>query len=162
MKTVLSILTIVLTVATASAQTGPNLSPSDYIEINHLYAKYAHYVDGSDPRLLSEVFTDDGEFIVGEQARRGSQQLKAMVSGPAKERPLAKHFTTNIIVTPSPDGARGTAYLLFANLQATPPAVTSGGIYDDVIVKTPGGWRFKRRVYTRQVVAPPSTEPNKR
>ena len=137
------------------------MSASDYIEINHLYAKYAHYVDGSDLRLLTEVFTDDGEFIVGGQARRGPQ-LKGMVAGPVQERPLAKHFTTNIIITPSPDGARGTAYLLFANLQATPPAITSGGIYEDVIVKTPAGWRIKQRVYTRQIVSAPSAEPNKR
>lgn len=34
---------------------------------------------------------------------------------------------------------------MILNPAATPPAITAAGIYDDTLVKTAEGWRFKKR-----------------
>jgi hypothetical protein len=52
-------------------------------------------------------------------------------------------------VTPTPEGAAGRAYVAIydpGKLGQSPDA-GHGGFYDDVYVKTPQGWRFKKRTY---------------
>ncbi len=43
------------------------------------------------------------------------------------------------------DGASGLAYVFLANVDSGKVDVARGGIYEDVLVKTQDGWRFKRR-----------------
>ena len=67
-----------------------------------------------------------------------------------------RHWTTNLILTPSAEGVRGTCYLMLLNFGENPSAATSAStsVYDDLIVKTPEGWRFKK-LTTRSGMAPP-------
>jgi hypothetical protein len=44
--------------------------------------------------------------------------------------------SANVVITPTAEGAKGTAYLL-----------PGDGYYEDVYVKTQAGWRFRSRVY---------------
>jgi hypothetical protein len=71
-----------------------------------------------------------------------------------KERPKIFHISTNVLIEPASEGAKGSSYVTLIDLQKT-PAVTGGGTYEDVIVKTKEGWRFKKRSYfAEQVPAP--------
>ena len=140
---------VLLPVIGATAETGA-LTLSDHVEIQQLYARYNHAWDSDDAKLLTSVYTPDGEFRVG------SNKMKAlgMIKGPVRTVPLVRHITTSILLNASPEGARGTAFLLLANLQATPPALAGGGFYEDVLVKTADGWRFKSRTFHSQAAPP--------
>ena len=53
-----------------------------------------------------------------------------------------RHITTDIVITPTAEGAKGACYLLLFNAKTAPATLTEAAIYDDTIVKTPAGWRF--------------------
>ena len=60
-----------------------------------------------------------------------------------------RHFTANLVVTPTPEGANGSCYLLLFNVRNNPATITETAIYQDTLVKTPQGWRFSKRVVWR-------------
>src|SRR5262245_1422690 len=136
---------LVLPAAMAAGQSGA-LSTADQLEIQQLYARYTYAFDSNDSKILATVFVPDGDFFLG------GNKMKAMgmIKGPAKARPEVHHVTTSIVFNASPEGARGSAYVTLVDLAKTPPAITGGGFYEDVIVKTPEGWRFKSRSYYPQ------------
>ena len=136
----------------------PTLSGTDYGEINALYARYAYAFDSSDADMFASVFTPDGEFVTGTRTITGGTALKAMASGrgPKRERPKIFHLTLNVLITPTAAGASGAAYVVTVDL-AKNPAISGGGVYEDVIVKTPEGWKFKKRTFFPEA-RPPSTQ----
>ena len=146
-----------VTVSTGAAGS-PTLSGTDYGEINALYARYAYAFDSSDAEMFASVFTADGEFITGTRTTAGVAALKAMASGrgPKKERPKIFHLTMNVLITPTAVGASGSAYVVTVDL-AKNPAISGGGVYEDVIVKTAEGWKFKKRTFFPEA-RPPSTQ----
>ena len=52
-----------------------------------------------------------------------------------------RHYTTNILIEPTAEGAMGAVYVF-------DPSSGRTGIYDDQLVKTPEGWRFEKRAAT--------------
>ena len=129
----------------ARQETG--LSGTDYAEIHRLYAEYAYAFDSGNAEMYAAVFTPDGEFATTMGDLKGRTEIAALVEGRAlRERPKILHVTTNVIINASAEGATGSAYLLALDL-AQSPAVTGGGVYEDVIVRTSEGWRFKKRAY---------------
>jgi hypothetical protein len=56
-----------------------------------------------------------------------------------------RHWNTNLLITPTPEGAKGAVYLMFVDVGMKPPQITSAGRYEDTLVKTAQGWRFKQR-----------------
>ena len=139
---------LLLSVVVGVAAAGPTLSGTDYGEINALYARYAYAFDSSDAEMFAAVFTPDGEFVAGTRTTAGATALKAMASGrgPKKERPKIFHLTMNVLITPTAAGASGSAYVITVDL-AKNSVISGGGVYEDVIVKTPEGWKFKKRTF---------------
>lgn len=143
MRTRTLLLLAVVFVLPANLVMAQTLSLADRVEMQQLYARYAHAMDASDAKLLATVYTPDAEFVVD-----GTKMSPfTLIKGPARPRPNVRHVSMNVTFDASAEGARGSAYLLLVNLQATPPAIIGGGIYEDVIVKTMDGWRFKSRMY---------------
>ena len=66
------------------------------------------------------------------------------------------HFATNIMIDASAAGATGSAY--FFNVTTPeggkPGAITATGTYQDLLVKTAEGWRFKRRTFYANLLPP--------
>jgi hypothetical protein len=57
-----------------------------------------------------------------------------------------RHFITNHVIEPSAEGATGKVYLMVVDCEeGQPSSIYIGGHYEDVYVKTPAGWRIKRR-----------------
>jgi len=56
-----------------------------------------------------------------------------------------RHSHTNLIITPTADGATGRLYVFQTDITTQPPSVATDSRYDDAMVKTPQGWRFKTR-----------------
>jgi len=127
------------------------LTTQDYIDIQQLYARYAHAADRSDGKAWSEVFTPDGQFYgpgtipANNGLLDGRAQIAAFLKGPVLERPAVRHNYSNIVITPTVTGAAGSAYLVLTNLETA--SIIGGGTYDDVLVKSAEGWRFKKRTY---------------
>ena len=68
---------------------------------------------------------------------------------------ILEQFSTgesvNIVIDPSPEGAVGSAYygiILRPHEEGQEATGRSWGIYNDRLVKTADGWRFKYRKYT--------------
>ena len=135
-----------------------SLTALDYAEIQQLYAHYAYAYDSGALDDYTSMFTPDGEFVItGGQTFKGSTRLAQLArsgptgaGSPVKNRLTLSHFTTNVAIDSAPDGARGRAYLAVIEVRKGGERyVRSSGLYEDALVKTADGWRFKSRVYTR-------------
>ena len=79
----------------------------------------------------------------------GEDRLASMASGFREVYGTSqRHVYTNLRITPTPDGARGFVYFNQLDVSTLPPTTTVTGIYEDTLVKTADGWRFKKRVHT--------------
>ena len=134
-------------------QARPSLTTQDYIDIQQLYANYAHALDKGEGARFAATFIADGEFTGGRPAGqanavrtplKGTEALTKMGSGGG-----SRHFTANLVITPTAEGASGSCYLLLFNARNIPATITETAIYDDTLVKTSQGWRFKKRVVWR-------------
>jgi len=161
-----------LTAATATAQgiapaKPAPLTPMDYIEIRQLVSRYAFAVDtGSNNGYdYADLFSADGEFM--RPYARGREQLAALARGTRLGPNNTVHYIMNHVIEPTPDGAVGKEYLIELNWDIAPTGggqrgtgpingwdvigrkagelARTGGHYEDVYVKTPVGWRFKKR-----------------
>jgi hypothetical protein len=63
-----------------------------------------------------------------------------------------RHVNTNLLLTPTADGATGTMYLNQLTIKPKPPTWSTSGVYNDTLVRTPNGWRFKKRIITQDSV----------
>jgi hypothetical protein len=128
----------------------PTLTPQDYIDIQNLYGIYTRYTDmggegaGED---YASLFTADAEF----NSVTGTDALKKMIANYHRrlrtEGWSSRHTYTGLVITPTPQGAKGSVYLLTFNVSAKPPFVDHSGVYEDWLVKTNRGWKWKKRIY---------------
>src|SRR5215831_2055798 len=148
------------------------LTPMDYIEIRQLVNRYGFALDtGSNNGYdYADLFAADGEFM--RPYAKGREQLAALARGPRLGPDNTVHYVMNHVIEPTPDGAIGKAYLIEFNWDIAPAQATggagggagtgpqngwdivgrkagelarTGGHYEDVYIKTPVGWRFKKR-----------------
>lgn len=138
----------VLSAASAGTAQGGGadaFTAQDYVEIQQLYAKYAQTLDLGDAQGWADTFTADG--IFGETV--GHAALKTFAEGFfGNFDGAARHWNSQLIVTPTAEGADGGCYLLLVDTRTQPAGLTVAGIYADKLVKTPAGWRFQERVFT--------------
>jgi hypothetical protein len=139
----------------AAQAPSPELSVEDVVRIQQLYSRYHWATDGAHHEAWARLFVADGEFEGGNDKAKGWDQLAATarkaLGSPTARTPL--HLQTNITFEASPEGARGGSYMLMvapgepgeAGKPAKPPTIVTLVIYEDVLVKTPEGWRFKSR-----------------
>ena len=126
----------------ASAQSG-KMTADDYVEIQQLYAQYAHTLDHlGDAEGWADTFTPDGVFANS----KGRDELVKFAEGFYGRGGSARHWNSQVLITPTADGADGSCYLLLVDTSSQPASITVSGIYNDKIVKTSSGWRFKERV----------------
>jgi hypothetical protein len=162
--------------APASTQSPGTLTALDQLEIQQLVSKYAWALDSGENNgyAYADLFTPDATFTgmnQGEKGRtyKGREALAALARG-GKRGPLhVSHYSTGVIIEPAPQGAKGKNYVLIVDPAegGRPGAITNGGHYEDEYVRTPGGWRFKSRVFyaselgptPRQLKSPPSEAP---
>lgn len=128
--------------AAAVAAQGAALTTQDYIEIHELYARYNHAIDlgiGAG-QGVADTFTEDGVLNKTTVGRQALAELARRAGGGPR-----RHITTSIVLTPTADGVRGQAYYFLVDASTKDFTLMQGGQYDDLIVKTAKGWRFKTR-----------------
>ena len=131
------------------------LTALDYIQIEQLYARYAHYLDTADGAKFSELFTPDGVFVTNKPGYgniKGRKALAAFAAKAGAPPPIvrAAHSTTTVMIDPAPGGATGSAYLMAGT------GADQGYVYTDSFVKTAEGWRFKTREVRQNTPEKPS------
>jgi hypothetical protein len=134
----------------------PALTTRDYLDIEQLVYKYGWALDSGENNgfAYADLYAPDGTFTGTNQGPsgrtyQGRDNLAALARG-AKRGPLnVGHLAANVIVTPTADGAAGRVYVGIFDPGALgkSPGAGHGGFYDDLYVKTPQGWRFKKRTY---------------
>lgn len=141
-------------VGAQSGKAKPTLGTQDYIDIQQLYARYALLIDSGDAEGWAGTFTPDGVF---NNSSRGHDALVQFVHTWRERQNGAnlRHWYSNLVITPSADGATGAVYMMLLDISKRPPTPTASYLYDDALVKTAAGWRFKSRVLHSD--APPAS-----
>jgi len=120
-----------------------SLTADDYTEIQQLYARYNHAIDSGDAEGWAATFVPDGTFntFTGHDALVGFiHNWHDHLNGANR-----RHWNSNLLITGTPEGANGSVYLLLIDVSTHPPSIATAAKYDDQLVKTPQGWRFKKR-----------------
>jgi len=120
----------------------------DRVEIRELTARYNRCFDDQDAAGWAEVFTDDGTLeVLGGQTVEGRDALRAMCEATGYG---TVHTTTDAVIEIDGDAATQVCTLVLAHRTREPKTSTFGltGRYEDELVRTPAGWRFRRRTIT--------------
>lgn len=126
------------------------LSTQDYIDIEQLYATYNHAIDSGDGEAWAATFTPDGTFnkFAGHDQLVGFiQQWKEKMNGANR-----RHWNTNLRIVPGTDGASASVFLMLVDVSTK--SIVATGMYNDTLVKTANGWRFKSRATKMDTAAP--------
>lgn len=140
---VLAVVALVAGTAWVYAQkAGGTLTAQDFVDIQQLYARYNWALDSGDSEGYAATFTPDGVFNnnVGHDAI-----VKFADTFHAGLGAHVRHWNTNLLIQPSPEGASGQVYLVLVDFGSKPPTIAASASYSDQLVKTAQGWRFKKR-----------------
>ena len=135
-------------------QSPPELSWQDRVEIQALYAAYAHSLDSGDAERWADTFTADGVLLmvaagVDEGARlriAGRDGLAAFAAG-AYEANAGdmRNWQSQAMITATSEGAEGRCYLMLYRTTDGQAAIQTSGVFTDRLVRTAAGWRFAER-----------------
>lgn len=154
-----AVLAAVLGMGHTAAVMAADLTAADYTEIQQLYARYNSTIDKGDADGWADTFVADGVFagnFKGRDALKGfvnNWRTNAAMNGAAR-----RHFSADLVITPSAEGATASVSTLLVDLSTRPASIASYIAYSDVLVKTPQGWRFKSRALAAQT-APAAASP---
>jgi hypothetical protein len=113
--------------------------------IRELLHRYCFCMDEGRFVELGSLFAEDGEWIAPYHTARGPAAIAEWLQQSVPAQPRRVHYVMNSII--ACDGANATArsnYLVMVE-GTNGPVPSVCGVYDDVLVKEPGGWRFRRR-----------------
>jgi hypothetical protein len=134
------------------------LTPLDRALIFQLYAHYPYALDkvSENGQAFADLFTPDGELVgVDGKTIAGHDKLVefAWTKGPTD----VKTYIANIMIDAAADGVNVRTYMMNAQIppQPKPAFVAPLAMSFDRLVKTPQGWRFKRKT----MVAPHAIVP---
>lgn len=132
----------------------PGLSGRDHAEIEQLYWRqnvaFDSAADGG--RVFAGTFVSDGQLVMATGTVTGHDALAGRAT---TNTPGLHTWMSNLVVELSQEGATGRAYILTADLSVASgrrgggSRLTGAVISHDELVRTPVGWRFKTRIYTR-------------
>ena len=124
-----------------------------------LVIDYTHFVDFGEAARIADLFTDDGVWEADGVRMDGRDAIRAGFGArQGVTRRTSRHVCTNLAVTlTGPDEATGLSYLVnyrhdsktgTAELPAPVGHPKFVGEYHDRFVRTPDGWRIRRRSTT--------------
>ncbi|HVQ16756.1 MAG TPA: nuclear transport factor 2 family protein [Vicinamibacterales bacterium] len=168
----LSVLLVGFSGTSAQQPTSPTpvLTALDYLEIEQLVYRYGYALDtGADNGFAyADLYADDATFTGTNQGQsgrtyQGRERLAALARGGKRGPNFMSHWVTNVVIEPAPGGAIGKTYVGIFDIgnggNGAKSRVDHGGLYNDVYVKTPQGWRFKSRSFFESTSGAPVQPP---
>ena len=144
-RTFLALMVVLALVGTLSAQSAektPVLTPQDYMDIQQLFAKYYQSYDSGKADEWASVFTPDGQF----NNVKGTEALKRQIQNTTAKGTNLRHWQSQLLLTPVPGGVQAKVYVIQFDITAKPITPASFSRYDDLLVKTADGWKFKEKM----------------
>jgi 3-phenylpropionate/cinnamic acid dioxygenase small subunit len=114
--------------------------------IQRLMSRYCHTVDDGAFDEFAQLWADDAEFVLRGETATGPAAIAAVISGRQTPELRGLHVSVNVIIDVDGDSARAVSDFVFMRREGGPdPIVRFIGRYADRFVRTPEGWRFRRR-----------------
>lgn len=141
-KVLLGMLVAAAVFGSAGRAGAQSLTAQDLVDIQQLYARYNWTLDSGDSEGYASTFTPDGVF----NTNVGHDAIKKFAEGfHTGVGSHLRHWNTNLLILPSAGGATGQVYLVLVDFATKPASIFTSASYADELVKTPQGWRFKKR-----------------
>jgi hypothetical protein len=129
------------------------LDHADIAEINNLVALYCITTDNADADAFMRTWVEPAEFGGYDSGAFGKmdtwQQMHEFEKhhvGPGGMANGKRHLTLNIVIEPvDAKTAHVTNDMVVMEVADVPRVIATGRYDKSVVVKTPAGWRFKRR-----------------
>ena len=122
------------------------------VGVQDLYARYAHLIDRRDFAGFAELFTDDGQFSLGEAGARGRDAIREFMPTVMKS-PGGAHVITNVSVRPAGNDRWSAVadYLLTRrSADGGPWGIVGVGSYESVATRIGAEWYFsEHRIVAR-------------
>jgi len=136
----------------SAASKATALTALDYIQIQQLAQRHSFALDSAadNGRVFASLFAQDGVFVPGNGTPVSGRDALEALARRTSQGPLSlMHFVMNHAIEPTPEGAVGIEYVAEFTFgeKGERHAVSGGGHYHSTYVKTPDGWRFKRRQF---------------
>jgi 3-phenylpropionate/cinnamic acid dioxygenase small subunit len=122
------------------------LDTADLLAIHQLLALYGHLLDDGHFDRLSEIFAEDAVLTFPGRERAAIRTGAAITQFFATAAGSSAHHTTNIVVVADGDRVRVRSKFLVPYTRPEHDVHRwYGGVYEDVVVRTPNGWRIASR-----------------
>lgn len=122
---------------------------NDRIAITDVINRYGTTIDAGDYEGLADCFTSDSiTRYGGGREFRGGEAVAEFVRGMTTDFVAQQHLLGNHEIALDGDRATATTYLHATQVEREESGggvVVTGGIYRDVLVRTPEGWRIAER-----------------
>jgi len=124
------------------------LTATDYLQIEQLVSSYGHALDsgfgkGENGEAYANLYTADASFA----GAVGHDKLVVLGKIQPRGPDYVRHYLTNHVIEPTPEGAKGKEYLVVIDIgeNGKPSSLFLGGHYEETYVKTAEGWRMRNR-----------------
>jgi len=120
--------------------------------IREVLAEYCFCLDGGRFAEMAALFAPDGTWHTAFGKATGRAEIEALahrVANRAGPRPRGAHLVTNIVIRLDGDRARVMSNWALAQNSPQGPIVSSGGAYEDDMVRLDGRWLFHYRKIDR-------------
>ena len=140
----------------ASSSSAPVLSAQDYVDLQQLYVRYALAISLGDGEAYAATFVPDGEMHVlqGDRHIVGHEALEQMASGNRRTPRRNRAWPAPPVIRATTDGAEASALFFSLDVSGEQAAFSFSGVYEDTLVKTADGWRFKKRTFRHDDMLP--------
>jgi SnoaL-like domain len=118
---------------------------SDKDAIRELLHLYCFHMDEGRFAELGALFVADGEWIAPYRAARGPAGIATWLTQSVPTLPRRMHYVMNSVIAVAGDAATAKSNYLVMVEGPDGPLPSVCGTYADVLIRSAGGWRFRRR-----------------
>jgi len=113
--------------------------------IRELLHLYCFHMDEGHFEKLGALFAADGEWIAPYRSAIGPEAIATWLTQSVPASPRRMHYVMNSVIGVAGDGASAKSNYLVMVEGPDGPVPSVCGTYADVLIRTPDGWRFRRR-----------------
>ncbi|MDH3645086.1 MAG: nuclear transport factor 2 family protein [Gammaproteobacteria bacterium] len=127
----------------------------DRMEIQHLAQRYADGVMQRDPDIWGSTWATNGVWILGGgEPVSGREAVVEFWSSVMKGYPLVLHWVQPGLIEVNGDAATARFYIQEKLRDAQDGSFYTAGVYNDVLIKEDGAWKFQLRAFSAMYRGP--------